>query len=125
MAFTDLSTTWTGIEADGFYSLAVLTGNSKEQFRQMANVKDKAKIASFAMGSFLQSDTSCTVSESGDHTIDDETVSVCDIAFNVPICSKDYENMYLSIAMKPGSNVEENFPAGLVDYIIFKLVPFE
>ena len=116
MAFTDLSTTWTGIEADGFYSLAVLTGNSKETFRQMANVKDKAKIASFSLGSFLQADA-CTVSESGDHTIDDETVTVCDIAFNIPVCEKDYEGMYLSVAMKPGSNVEENFPAGLVDYI--------
>ena len=116
MALIDSSTTWTGKDADGFYSLAVLTGDSKATFRQMANVKSKEKIASLELGSFLQAD-GCTVSESGDHTIDDVTVEVCDIAFNIPICEKDYENMYLSETMKPGSNVEENFPAGLVDYI--------
>ena len=116
MALIDSSTTWTGKDADGFYSLAVLTGDSKATFRQMANVKSKEKIASLELGSFLQAD-GCTVSESGDHTIDDVTVEVCDIAFNIPICEKDYENMYLSETKKPGSNVEENFPAGLVDYI--------
>jgi hypothetical protein len=116
MALTDSSTTWTGIEADGFYSLYVLTGDSKSTFRQIANIKDKQKLASLEVGSFLQAD-SCAVSESGNHTIDDITLTVCDLAFNIPICSKDYEGMYLSETMKPGSNAEENFPAGLVDYI--------
>ena len=120
MAFNDLSTSWTGKEADGFYSLYVLTGDSKSTFRQMANVKDKQKVASLEITSFLQAD-SCAVAESGNHTIDDITVTVCDLAFNIPVCSKDYENMYLSETMKPGSNVEENFPAGLVDYIKFKI----
>jgi hypothetical protein len=116
MALIDSSTAWTGKDADGFYSLYVLTGDSKSTFRQMANVKSKEKIASLELGSFLQADA-CAVSESGDHTIDDVTVEVCDLAFNIPVCSKDYENMYLSETMRPGSNVEENFPAGLVDYI--------
>jgi len=113
----DLSTTWTGIDADGWYSKIVLTGDSKATFTQMANVKDKIKLASLELGTgFLQADA-CEVSESGSHTIDDKTVSVCDIAFNIPVCSKDYESMYLSETMRPGSNVDENFPAGLVDYI--------
>jgi hypothetical protein len=120
MAFNDLSTAWTGKEADGFYSLYVLTGDSKATFRQMANIKDKQKVASLEITSFLQADA-CAVPESGNHTIDDITVTVCDLAFNIPICAKDYENMYLSETMKPGSNVEENFPAGLVDYIKFKI----
>jgi len=118
MALNDLSTTWTGIDADGFYSLAVLTGDSKQYFRQMANVKHKKKIASLELsGSILQSGDGCTISESGDHTIDDVTVEVCDFAINLPICAADYEDMYLSETLKPGSNVEGNFPNGLVDYI--------
>lgn len=116
MALIDSTTTWTGKDADGFYSAAVLMGGSKETFRQMANVKSKEKIASLELGSFLQAD-SCTVSESGDITLDDVTVEVCDFAFNIPICEKDYENMYLSETLKPGSNVELNYPAGLTDYI--------
>lgn len=116
MALVDSSTTWTGKDADGFYSLYVLTGDSKSTFRQMANIKSKEKVASLELGSFLQAD-SCAVSASGDHTIDDITIEVCDLAFNIELCSKDYENMYLSETMKPGSNTEENFPAGLVDYI--------
>ena len=118
MALNDLSTTWTGIDADGFYSLAVLTGDSKQYFRQMANVKHKKKVASLQLsGSILQAGDGCTISESGDHTIDDVTVEVCDFAINLPLCTADYEDMYLSETLKPGSNVEQNFPAGLVDYI--------
>lgn len=116
MSLIDSSTAWTGKDADGFYSLYVLTGDSKSTFRQMANVKSKEKIASLELGSFLQADA-CAVSASGDHTIDDITVEVCDLAFNIEICEKDYENMYLSETMKPGSNADQNFPAGLVDYI--------
>jgi hypothetical protein len=116
MALIDNSTTWTGVDATDFYSASLLVGDSKETFRQMANVKSKEKVASLELGSFLQAD-SCAVAESGNHTIDDITVEVCDFAFNIPVCEKDYENMYLSETMKPGSNVEQNFPAGLVDYI--------
>jgi len=117
MALIDNSTTFTGKEAEGFYSLALLTGGSKEYFHQMANVKSKAKIASLELGGFLQTN-SCEVEESGDHTIDDQEVEVCDIAYNIPVCEKDYEGMYLSLLMKPGSNVEQNFPNGLIDYIM-------
>jgi len=116
MALIDSSTTWTGKEASGFYSLALLTGDSKATFRQMSGVKYREKIASLELGSFLQADA-CEVSESGDHTIDDTYVEVCDFAFNIPICEKDYEQMYLSATMRDGSNVEQNFPNGLVDYI--------
>lgn len=116
MALIDNTTTYTGKEADGFYSLALLTGDSKSKIRQIPGVKDKIKINSLELGSFLQAD-SCTVAESGDHTIDDVTLTVCDIAFNIPLCYKDYETMYLSEMMKPGANTEENFPNGLVDYI--------
>jgi len=120
LALIDNTTAWTGKDADGFYSLAVLTGNSKATFRQMANVRDKEKIASLELGSFLQPD-GCSVAESGNHTLDDITVSVCLVAFNIPMCTKDYNGMFLSETMKPGSNTEENFPNGLVDYMKFKI----
>jgi hypothetical protein len=116
MALIDSTTTWSGKEADGFYSAALLTGGSKETFRTLSNVKSKINVYSFATGNILQPD-SCSVDESGDYTLDNVVVEVCDIAFNVPICVQDFHPLWLSETMRPGANVEENFPAGFIDYI--------
>ena len=89
----DNSTTYTGKEAEGFYSTLLLTGDTRKLFRLMANVKDKAKIASLDMGDFFQADA-CTLSADGDYTLDDKTISVCDIAFKIPFCIKDWETCF-------------------------------
>lgn len=117
MALIDNTTTWEGKRSMDFYSLAVLTGGSKETFMQLANVKDKILVPSLELGSFLQAD-GCTVSESGDHTMDDVPVSVCDFALNIPICVKDYEGTFLSEALKPGSGIDTEVPNVLADYIL-------
>lgn len=119
-ALVDNSTTYTGKEAEGFYSELQLTGESRKMFRLMANVKTKAKIASLELGDFFQADA-CELDEEGDLTLDDKTIEVCDLGFKIPLCSKDWEDTYLSEIMKPGSNAEENFPNGVIDYI-FKLI---
>lgn len=112
----DSSITYTGKDLDGFYSTALLTGNSKSLIRQLVNVKDKIKLASLDMGDFLQADA-CSLDASGNYTLDQKTLTVCDLAFKIAFCIKDWENLYLSELMKPGSNVEENYPNGVVDYI--------
>lgn len=112
----DNSTTYTGKDAEGFYSTLLLTGDSRKSFRLMPNVKDKAKIASLDMGDFFQADA-CELTESGSYTLDDKTIEVCDLGFKIPFCAKDWEQNYLSETLKPGSNAEENFPNGVIDYI--------
>lgn len=112
----DNSTTYTGKEAEGFYSTLLLTGDSRKMFRLMPNVKDKEKIASLDMGDFFQADA-CELTESGSYTLDDKTIEVCDLGFKIPFCAKDWETNYLSETLKPGSNAEENFPNGVIDYI--------
>lgn len=113
----DNSTVYTGKEAEGFYSELLLTGESRKMFRLMPDVKDKKKIASLDMGDFFQAD-GCDIDESGSYTLDDKTITVCDLAFKIPFCVKDWESNYLSVLLKPGSNAEENFPNGVIDYIL-------
>lgn len=116
LSLIDNSTTYTGKEAEGFYSTLLLVGNTRERFRKLVNVKNKQKLASLDMGDFLQADA-CTLDASGNYTLDDKTITVCDFAFKIPFCSKDWEDNYLSELMKPGANVEENYPNGVIDYL--------
>jgi hypothetical protein len=114
---TDSSITYTGKDAEGFYSAALLTGASKSAVRQVLNNKNKVKLASLDMGDFLQEDA-CELEESGTYTLDQVEISVCDLGFKIPFCTKDWETNYLSALMKPGANAEENYPNGVVDYIL-------
>jgi hypothetical protein len=116
MALVD-NTTYTGKDLDGFYSVALLTGNTKSLVRQVPNVKYKVKLASLNLGDILQSD-SCDVPESGTYTLEQKTLEVCDFAINIPFCAKDYEVNYLSEQLRAGSNVPENFPEGFMGYMM-------
>lgn len=113
----DSSITYTGKNAEGFYSTALLTGNTKSLIRLVPNVKDKINMASLDLGNILQAD-GCEVSASGSYTLDQKTLTVCDLAFKIALCAKDYESLYLSETLKPGSNVDENYPNGFVDYLL-------
>lgn len=116
MALVD-NTTYTGKDADGFYSRALLTGNTKSKVRQVPNVKSSIKLGSLDLGDILQAD-GCSVPGAGNHTLGQKTLEVCPLAIKVPICISDYEANYLSESMKPGSNVEENWPGGFKDYLL-------
>lgn len=119
MALVD-NTTYSGKDTDGFFSVALLTGETKTRIRLIPNAKSTVKLGSLNLGDILQDD-SCSVSASGTYTLAQKTLEVCNLAVKVPICQTDYEANYLSESMKPGSNTEENFPNGFVDYL-FNLV---
>lgn len=119
MALVD-NTTYTGKDTDGFFSTALLTGNSKERIRLIPNAKSTMKMGSLDLGDIL-TDDSCSISATGTITLAQKTLEVCNLAVKVPICTTDYETNYLSESLKPGSNTEENFPNGFVDYL-FDLV---
>lgn len=119
MALVD-NTTYTGKDLEGFYSVALLQGNTKSLVSLVPNVKSKVKIGSLNLGNILQAD-SCSVSESGTYTLEQKTLEVCDFAVNIPLCAKDYEANYLSEQLRAGSNVPENFPDSFMGYLM-KLV---
>ena len=72
-------TTYCGKETEGFYSVALLTGKTKELIRLIPNVKSSAKITSLNLGNILQLD-SCVFNPSGDVTLDQKTLTVCDFS---------------------------------------------
>lgn len=116
MALVD-NTTFTGKDLDGFYSVALLQGNTKSLIRLVPNVKSKVKLGSLNLGNILQAD-SCDVSASGTYTLDQKTLEVCDFAVNIALCAKDYETNYLSTQLRQGSNVPENFPDSFMGYLM-------
>lgn len=120
LGLVDSSYTYTGKDALEFYSTLLLTGNSKALFKQFSSVKNKINVPSIDMGSLLQEDA-CELTASGNYTLDTKEISVCDIGFKVPFCVKDWEPLFLSELMRPGSNVEENYPNGIVDYIFAQM----
>lgn len=113
----DSSIAYTGKDLDGFFSTALLTGNTKSLIRAVPGVKSKVNLASLDMGDFLQADA-CSLSSTGNYTLDQKTLEVCDLGFKIPFCIKDWETLYLAESMKPGSNVDDNYPNGVVDYIM-------
>ena len=119
MALVD-NTTYTGKDTDGFFSVALLTGDTKSRIRLVPNAKSSVKMGSLDLGDIL-TDDSCSISGTGNLTLAQKELPVCNLAVKVPMCVTDFEATYLSESMKPGSNTEENFPNGLIDYL-FDLV---
>lgn len=119
MALID-NTTYSGKDTDGFFSVALLTGDTKSRIRLVPNAKSTTKMGSLDLGDIL-TDDSCSITALGNYTLAQKDLDVCNLAVKVPICVSDYESNYLSETMKPGSNTEENFPNGFIDYL-FNLV---
>lgn len=111
------STTYTGKDLDGFYTTALLTGNSKSSFRLFPNVKSSVKVGSLNLGNILQDD-SCTFDANGTITLAQKTLSVCAVKVNLQLCEKDYESIYLSEQLKAGSNVDGNIPQSFNDFLL-------
>lgn len=111
------NTTYTGKDTDGFFSVALLTGDTKSKVRLVPNAKSTVKMGSLNLGSILQAD-GCTLEGVGDYTLAQKALDVCDIAVKVPICAKDYEANYLSESLRAGSNQDENFPEGFMGYLL-------
>ena len=115
MALID-NTVYTGKDTEGFYSLALVKGVSKELFKLVPNVKSSVKMASINLGNLIQADA-CNFSASGDATLAQKTLEVCPLMVNLELCSKDFETNYLSEQLRAGSNNNE-IPAEFKAYFI-------
>jgi hypothetical protein len=116
MALID-NTTYTGKDAEGFYSQALLSGPSKSLLTLIPNVKSKIKLADFNLGNILQ-DADCTFSSEGEGTLDQKSFEVCPIKINLEYCQRTFEANYLSEQLRAGSNNDEVMPQSMTDYLL-------
>lgn len=114
------NTSYLGKEAVGFYSDALLTGDTRKLFRKELKVKSKVLLSSLNMGAFLQEDA-CALTESGNYTLAQKSLEVCAIGFKIPFCTLDWERNYLSEELAAGANNDPNFPKSAIDYIFGKI----
>jgi len=114
------NTTWSGKNAQGFYSDALLVGSTKSLFRKELAVKSVVNVSSLNLGSFLQPDA-CKLVEQGNYTLAQKPLEVCPIGFRIPFCTLDWERNYLSESLAAGANNNPNFPTEAIDYIFMKI----
>lgn len=116
MAFVD-NTTYTGKDAQGFYSAALLTGDTKSVIKLYPDVKSKIKIARLDMTNILQ-EADCTFTDGGTTTLAQKTLEVCSLKVNLEYCQRTFEANYLSEQLRAGSNNGEVMPASVEEYIL-------
>lgn len=116
LAFVD-TTTYYGIDAAGFYSQALLTGASKEEFRLIPNVKSKIKLGQLNIGNLLAG-ADCSFSSAGEGTLAQKSFEVEPIKINLEYCKRTFETNYLSQLLRPGSNSAEVMPSSVEQYLL-------
>lgn len=114
MSFID-NTTWTGLDSTGFYSKALLTGETKSKVKLFPNVKSKLKVASFDLTNILQ-EGDCSFADGGNKTLAQKTIEVCDLKVNLTICKNTIEQNYLSAQMRAGNQAD--IPQSFQDYLL-------
>jgi hypothetical protein len=116
MALID-NTVYTGKDAEGFYSKALLSGPSKSLLTLIPNVKSKIKLADFNLGNILQ-DADCTFSSDGEGVLEQKSFEVCPIKINLEYCQRTFETNYLSEQLRAGSNGAEVISQSMSDYLL-------
>lgn len=111
------NTTFTGIDAEGFYAEALLTGTSKNLFKLIPNVKSKIKLGELQIGDILN-DADCSFSSNGDTTLNQKSFEVSPIKINLEYCQRTFEVNYLSLLLRPGSNSDEIVPPTVESFLL-------
>lgn len=109
------NTTWCGTDAEGFYSKALLTGETKSMINLVPNVKSHTKIASIDLTNTLSA-SDCTFTDNGGTTLAQKDLYVCPLKVNKEFCIRDFEVNYLSTKLRPGSNGSE-IPSNFAEYV--------
>jgi len=116
MALTD-NTTFYGKDAEGFFKKVLTTGVAKSELALVPNVKSKIKLAYSDLGNILQAED-CSFSATGEGSLNQKTMEVCDLKVNLEYCATTFEANYLSMQLRPGSNGEEVVPASYADFVV-------
>ena len=116
MALTD-NTTFYGKDAEGFFKKVLTTGVAKNELSLIPNVKSKIKLAYSDLGNILQADD-CSFSATGEGSLNQKTMEVCDLKVNLEYCATTFEANYLSMQLRAGSNSEEVMPASYAEFVV-------
>jgi hypothetical protein len=116
MALVD-NTTFYGKDAEGFFKKVLTTGIAKNELSLVPNVKSKIKLAYSDLGNILQADD-CSFSATGEGTLNQKTMEVCDLKVNLEYCATTFEANYLSLQLRAGSNNEEVMPNSYADFVV-------
>ena len=116
MALTD-NTTFYGKDAEGFFKKVLTTGVAKNELTLIPNVKSKIKLAYSDLGNILQGDD-CSFSATGEGTLNQKSMEVCDLKVNLEYCATTFEANYLSLQLRAGSNNEEVMPTSYADFVV-------
>lgn len=116
MALVD-NTTFYGKDAEGFFRKVLTTGVAKSELSLIPNVKSKIKLAYSDLGNVLQADD-CSFSSTGEGTLNQKTMEVCDLKVNLEYCATTFEANYLSLQLRAGSNNEEVMPTSYADFVV-------
>jgi len=116
MALTD-NTTFYGRDAEGFFKKVLTTGSAKNELTLIPNVKSKIKLAFSDLGNILQADD-CSFSATGEGSLNQKTMDVCDLKVNLEYCATTFEANYLSLQLRAGSNSDEVMPASYAEYVV-------
>jgi hypothetical protein len=115
MTLNDNTVTFTGQDAVGFYSSALLTSQTVGLIKNFVNIKSKLKITSLDLSNILQG-ADCTFDSSGNINLAQKTLEVETIKINAEICKRTMESLYLSAEMKAGSNAD--LPSSFQSYLL-------
>lgn len=113
------NTTYTGKDAEGFYSLALLSAPTVKNVTIVPNVKSSIKLAKFDLGNIVQSD-STTWNATGEGTLVQSTFTVCPKKVNLEFARSTFEQNYLNEYMKAGTG-EQVMPDNFQSYITNKV----
>lgn len=116
MALTD-NTTFYGRDAEGFFKKVLTTGSAKNELTLIPNVKSKIKLAYSDLGNILQADD-CSFSATGEGSLNQKTMDVCDLKVNLEYCATTFEANYLSLQLRAGSNNDEVVPPSYAEFVV-------
>ena len=115
MALTD-NTTFYGKDAEGFYKKALTSGTAKNVLTLIPNVKSKIKLAYSDLGNILQGDD-CSFSASGEGSLNQKTMTVCDLKVNLEYCATTFEANYLSAQLRAGAT-DQALPDSYAQFVL-------
>ena len=93
---------WTNEHAMDLIKEAVLKGRTTELAKVQGGIKHAATINRLST-SIIGQNGACGWNPEGTTTLDQRTITVCDIKINEAICLNDLEEFYTSVMMNPGS----------------------
>ncbi len=114
------NTTYTGKDALGFYSIALLEGEFVKGIKLVPDVKSKIKMANLNLSGILQ-ESDCAFTDAGLTTLGQKTLEVCPVKINMEFCTRDFEVNYLSEQLKAGS-LDAQIPQSFQEYVLNEIM---